>query len=90
MLDHAIMLLDLIKEQKGNSPCSWTRGATQSANHMSTSFDLLYISSWMLPVLCMRRVLEIRVQINHPRGKGKRTQNKVQFEMLLDRRKYMG
>jgi len=31
----------------------------------------------------MLSVLEFRVQINHPRGKGKRTQNKVQFEMLL-------
>jgi hypothetical protein len=31
----------------------------------------------------MLSVLEFRVHINHPRGKGKRTQNKVQFEMLL-------
>jgi len=31
----------------------------------------------------MLSVLEFCVQINHPRGKGKRTRNKVQFEMLL-------
>jgi len=30
---------------------------------------LQYMSSWILPVLCMRSVLEFHVQINHPRGK---------------------